>query len=145
VNYVSSGSARVRIPYDAMPGAYEVKLARPGTYTVIADRRAPLIVCRAGAWRPVFTRPGTRFYFRLPEGVSGARIHFETDALLYGPDGTPRNGGAPVNGWRDLPAGLPGLWSFELAAPGKVEGTEFPPFYAMGDPAFYFEPETAVH
>ena len=73
--------------------------------------------------------------------VTGARIYFENGAMLYTPDGQPHNAEKPISGWYDLPADNPGLWGFDLSAPGKVEGRNFPPFYTMGDPAFYFEPK----
>lgn len=144
VNYISGGGMRVRIPYDAMPGAYEIRLAQPGAYQIIADRRTPLVIHRAGVWQPAFTMPATRVYFRVPQGVTDARIWFENGAVLFAPDGRPHNDGTPVRGWCDLPADRPGLWGFDLAVPGKVEGRNFPPFYTMGDPEFYFEPQLAA-
>jgi len=141
VTYSSSGSAEVRVPYDAMPGTYEIGLERPGPYTLIADRRTPLVVNPAGPWKPAYTRPGTKFYFKVPAGATEARIRFENGAILYGPDDIARNGGKPVRDWYELPGDNPGLWAFELTAPGAVEGHNFPAFFAMDDQSFYFEPE----
>jgi len=82
-----------------------------------------------------------KFYFNLPKGSTGAKIRFENGALVYPPDGTAQNDGKPARSWHDLPGDSPGLWSFELTAPGKVEGIGFQQVYGMGDAKLHFQPE----
>jgi hypothetical protein len=47
-----------------------------------------------------------------------------------------------LSDWVDLPGDQPGLWRFEPERNQRVRAVNLPPFFALGRPEFYFEPET---
>jgi len=161
VRQISGGVSHVRIPKDAPGGLYEVVMTDPalvgeevrlveqrpivqtgkGAKTVIADGRAPMVLHAPNGWQPARLRPVPGVYFNLPEGTREGRITFEGSARLFSPGGVPFKGGKPLRGSVPLPADRPGLWSFETVEAGTVRGEGFPPYFAMGDPEFYFDPE----
>ncbi|MBI3945327.1 MAG: hypothetical protein HY321_05375 [Armatimonadetes bacterium] len=164
---VSAGVSRIRIPKDAPEGLYEVvfqdrleilpenprfRLAEQrdtiavgkGAKTILAGSRVRLVVRGSASWEPAPLQPSPRIYFSLPEGSAGAEITFAGSARLFTPGGEPFEDGKPLTGPVNLPADQPGLWSFTVVTAGVVRGRGFPPYFAVGDPAFYFNPEALM-
>ena len=134
----------VRIPKDSRGGSYEIALPSQGRCFALARSKSPMVVYAPEYWLPQPTMaPPARWYFNVPEGSQDGQVFFEAPARLLDPKGQATNDGKPVSGWVDLPAGKPGLWSFEPQLNRLVRVRNLPPFFATGDPACYFEPEIA--
>lgn len=139
---LDSGRGVIRMPKDIAGYAYGFSLGSTGQKAVFADRRVPLVLHATGYWYPEpVQRPASRYYFRLPPGSRDAQIFFEGEAKLYQPSGQPFGDGECVKGWTDLPADKPGLWAFEPMVYKLVGGRNFPPFFAVRDPANHFVPD----
>lgn len=134
----SAGASEARVPKDAPEGAYRVVPADSGEHFVMPHSRKPTALHAPGYWHLPDIAPALRIYFKVPEGADGAAIFFEGAAQLFDPQGRPFGDGA--RGWADLPADRPGLWSFLPAENRLVRARNFPPFFAFGDPEFFFEP-----
>ena len=59
---------------------------------------------------------------------------------MFDPSGKPYPDATPQRGWISLPKDLAGLWSIEQLERKLVRVRNLPPFFALRDPAFYFEP-----
>jgi len=94
-------------------------------------------------WHLPDISPPQRIYFNVPEDAQGAQIFFEGRARLIGPEGALFGEAEGQRGWVDLPSDRPGLWSFDPIDNRLVRARNFPPFFAFGDPEFFFEPEIA--
>ena len=144
LNRVDSDSYRntkIFLPKDAPPAAYRISTSGDGPQLLRADSRVPLVLHAPGYWQPAPPQdPPLRWFFRVPENAEGAAIFFEGTAKLFDPSGQLFPNAAPSKGWISLPGGRPGLWSFELQQPKLVRVRNLPPFFALRDPAFYFEP-----
>lgn len=153
------GFARIEIPYDAAGGVYELDLVRDGDYLVLAagaqatfqpeprfgsgpdlspaGGRVPMMLF-APEGLPTSVGVAPRFYFKVRAEDTGAAISFEGSAIAFDPDGKPIAGGEPRTGAVKL--FRTGLWSFQPVEAGLVRTHNFPPFFAVEDPALYFDP-----
>jgi hypothetical protein len=136
----SAGTSSARIPKDAPAGAYRVTPYDADECFVLVERRVPTVLYAPQYWMLPDLTPPVRVYFELPDDAKGARIFFEGSARLFGPKGRPFGEKDGMRGWVDLPSDRPGLWSFLPIENRLVRGMNFPPFFAFGDPAFYFSP-----
>jgi len=136
----STEAASVRVPRDAAEGAYAIVPAAHGEHFVIAAQRVPMVLYAPNYWALPEIAPVQRIYFKLTSECRDAQIFFEGAARLYDPAGLLVGETEGQRGWVDLPTDRPGLWSFEPISNRLVRGRNFPPFFAMGSPDFYFEP-----
>lgn len=136
----SHGASSVRVPKDAPPGAYELIPEAKEDVFVVAGSALPMVLHAEGYWMLPELAPPCRVYFNLPTNAADAQLFFEGKARLFDPAGRPFADPAGARGWVDLPDKQPGLWCFEPAENRLVRARNFPPFFAFGNPAFYFEP-----
>ena len=142
VREMANGAAYVRIPKDAPENPVRIYTDTRGSeFFVLCRSKAPLVLHAPDYWQPlpVHQTPPVRIYFNVPKGTADGAIFFEGSARLFDPDGQ-LVGEAAQHGWIDLPAGQPGLWSFEAVENRLVRVRNVPPFFAFSDPAHYFEP-----
>ncbi len=139
----SSGAAAARIPKDAPGGCYEIVPSESGEHFVLAGGPTPMVLHATNYWSLPELAPAGRVYFKVTEDSAEARIFFEGRARLFDPQGQAFGAADGVQGWIDLPADKPGLWSFEPLENRLVRGQNFPPFYAFGRPENYFMPPIA--
>jgi len=131
----------IEVPADAPAGDYEIVADTFGQQMVVADARVPVVIHAPDYWRPAPPQaPNVRYFFRIPEDAQSPRIIFEGSALLYAPDGKAWPGVQPHHGLVELPEDAPGLWAFEPVDNQLVRVRNIPPFFAVEDPASYFEP-----
>lgn len=138
---VSSGRINIRIPLDAPEGAYRITPQYHGEIFALAHQSVPMVLHAPGYWRPFSADPSLPVYFSLPSGTERPQIFFEGTAIVRAPDGRALANDTAQNGWIDLPDNIPGLWSFEPVDDGLIRARNFPPFFAIGNPDFYFLPE----
>ena len=137
----SNGVARVRIPKDSAPGAYEIIPPAGGRFFAMAHSKVPFVLHAPMYWKPQpKSAPAYQWYFRLPEDSRDAQILFEGSGRLFDPDGQPFGGDEPLRGWIDLPADKPGLWSFQPVLNQLVRVRNVAPFFST-DPDTHFVPE----
>ncbi len=138
------GMARVHLPLAAPGVDYAIASALPGFHLVLADQPLPLVIYAPQGWRLPDLRPALPVYFRLlPESdpARQPRLLVEGGARFFDPAGLPWRGGAVLSGWVDLPGDRPGLWRLEPEHNRRVRAVNLPPFFALGRPEFYFEPD----
>lgn len=138
------GVNRITLPRDSHEGAYRIDPRSTEALSVVADRRAPMVVYAPEYWRPMTLRqnPAIPVYFKVPpEGDGQPAIFFEGPAKLYTPQGECFGDGETVQGWVELPRGTHGLWYFQTNHNFMLKVLNLPPFFAFDDPAFYFEPD----
>lgn len=137
---IFDAGATVRIEKYAPKGAYKLS----GRSFVMAGDRSPMVVYAPGYWRPLpAMRPAARVYFKVPEKSEKAQIFFEGPTQLFDPTGKAMQEGKTLTGWVDLPADKPGLWSCRCDTNKLLRVRNLPPFFALNDPALYFEPPIA--
>ena len=138
---LDKGHGVIHLSKDIAGYAYGFSLGSTGLKTVFADRRVPMVLHAPGYWYPEpVQHPASKYYFRLPPDSQNAQIFFEGDTKLYDPSGEPFGGAETVKGWTDLPSDRPGLWAFEPIVHKLVRARNFPPFFAVRDPANHFVP-----
>ncbi|MBT5606582.1 MAG: hypothetical protein HN742_30365 [Lentisphaerae bacterium] len=138
----SAGGSTIRLPKDGPGGAYRVTAPANGLHLCYADSRTPMVVYAPEYWRPAPAQaPPIPYYFSLPEGTEDGAIFFEGSARLLGPSGAPWPDATPQHGWIELPADLPGLWSFVPVKNELVSTRNIPPFFAAESPDSYFLPD----
>jgi hypothetical protein len=132
-------TALLSIEKYAPEGAYEIKGGQ--TQYLQADKLCPMVLYAPGEWTPYpGQRPFPPIYFKVPVEAKEGRITFEGSAWLFDPSGSPFPDEKPVSGEVRLPGDRPGLWSFKPNENKKVSVQNLPPYFAFGDPTFYFEP-----
>lgn len=137
----SNFNSRIELPKDAPEAAYEISTTGDGQQLLRADARVPLVLHAPGYWQPAPPQdPPLRWFFRVPEDAEGAAIFFEGQARLFDPTGQAFPDEMPQRGWVILPQEHAGLWSFEQLERKLVRVRNLPPFFALRDPAFYFQP-----
>ena len=137
----SNRNSRIELPKDAPEAAYEIKASGSDQQLLRADARAPLVLHAPGYWQPAPPQdPAMSWFFRVPEDAEGAAIFCEGATRLFDPSGKPYPDANPQRGWISLPADRAGLWSFEQTERGLVRVRNLPPFFALRDLDFYFEP-----
>jgi PcRGLX-like protein central beta sandwich domain/PcRGLX-like N-terminal RIFT barrel domain/Carbohydrate family 9 binding domain-like len=137
----SSRVASVYLGKDTYKGSFKVTPQVDGVYFALAHSNVPMVVHAPAYWKPMPTaQPNIRWYFRLPEKSRDAQIFFEGSAIVFDPEGKKLDNGRPQQGWVNLPADKPGLWSFEAVVNMLVKARNFPPFFAPGDPKRHFVP-----
>jgi len=136
----SRGIGFARIPKDAPAGTYEIVPGSHGEHFVLVGARVPTVLHAPKYWTLPDLAPVQPIYFKLTPECRDAQIFFEGKANLYDPQGKPFGDPEGIAGWVDLPPDRPGLWRFEPLENRLVRGKNFPPFYAMGRPDFYFDP-----
>ncbi len=135
------GNRSISVPAEAPAGDYEIVPGDFGQQLVVANSHLPLVIHAPDYWRPAPAQaPSIRYYFRLPANATAPKLLFEGSAKLFGPDGQPYREGEEVHGVVDLPVDQPGLWSFMPVDNQLVRAHNIPPFFAVEDPASYFEP-----
>lgn len=137
------GLARLHLPLEAPGVDYVITAAKPGFHLAFADQPLPLVIHAPLYWRLPDLRPALPVYFRVPAETASARrarILVEGGARFFDPQGMPWRDGAVLRGWTDLPGDRPGLWRFEPEQNRLVRAVNLPPFFALGRPEFYFEP-----
>ncbi len=138
--------AQVRIPRDAPGGAYALRYApRSGSreftgWFVMARQRVPLVLYAPEYWQLPDIVPAANVYFKLPQQSASARIFLEGRGRLYDPAGKLFGSAEGAQGWVSLPGDRPGLWRLEPLENRLIRAEGFPPFFAMHEPEFYFEP-----
>lgn len=131
----------ISVPAQAPAGDYEIVPDTYGQQMVVADRRIPLVIHAPQWWRPAPPQaPNVRYFFEVPANAVGAQIIFEGSARLFDPRGRPWPDEQPQHGTVDLPADLPGLWSFQPVTNQLVRTRNVPPFFAVEDAESYFQP-----
>ena len=136
------GRRSISVPAEAPAGDYSIVPAQFGQHLVIANSHVPLVIYAPDYWRPAPPQaPNVRYYFRLPDGSRDAQMVFEGTANLFDPKGQPYPSNEPVHGPVDLPADKPGLWCFLPVDNQLVKVRNIPPFFAVEDPASYFQPD----
>jgi len=137
----SNFNSRIELPKDAPEAAYEISTTGDDQQLLRTDSRVPLVLHAPGYWQPAPPQdPALRWFFRVPEDAEGAAIFCEGVTRLFDPSGKPYPDATPQRGWISLPKDLAGLWSFEQLERKLVRVRNLPPFFALRDPAFYFEP-----
>jgi len=140
VSQHSGGIGSARIPKDAPAGTYEIVPGGHGEHFVLVDTRTPTVLHAPKYWTLPDLAPVQPIYFKLTPECHNARIFFEGKAKLFDPKGEPFGNPEGIFGWVDLPQDRAGLWRFEPIENRLVRGKNFPPFYAIGSPDFYFDP-----
>jgi hypothetical protein len=131
----------LKIPAFTSEGVFHVLPVKSGQQVVLANRKVPMVIYAPYYWRPAPEQPfGVKYYFRLPPNSEKAQIVFEGSAKLVDAQGQPWRGGEALHGAVDLPPDRPGLWSFLPVDNQLVQVRNLPPFFAVEDPATYFEP-----
>jgi hypothetical protein len=134
------GAGTARVPIDAPGGAWEIVPANEGEHFVQVSQRVPLVLHAPSYWSLPQICPVVPVYFTVPADAENALIFFEGPAKLFDPEGNVFGVPEGVRGEVPLPGDRPGLWRFEPVSNRLVRGWNFPPFFAMGSPEFYFEP-----
>jgi hypothetical protein len=112
---------------------------------LLANGLFPMVVYAPHDWTPHPPQwPFPLIYFKVPAEAKEGSIVFEGSARLFDPAGKPYPDDKPVTGEIKLPGDRPGLWSFQPVKNKKVRVVNLPPFYACGDPSFYFQPPIPV-
>lgn len=133
-------AVKIVFPKDAPGLVYRIAPQGRGRQFAVAESNTPLVFHCGGYWNPSEFRPAYRYYFKIPENARNPSLFLEGTARFFAPGGEPWGEGRTLGGMVALPAGRPGLWSFEPVEPGLAKASGFPPFFAMNSADSWFDP-----